>query len=140
MKQLLIQNGDLVVGAGGYVTVEGERKLRQDLSHALREPVGTDRFAPRWGSTLPGMIGTYQTSETAAQVKAEVSRVIQNYVNLTAALVQQDRLAGTRSRLRSDEVISRIVGINVTRVIDRVDVRVALQTLAGAQTTIAITE
>ena len=126
MKQLLIQNGDLVIGSGGYATVRGERRLRQDLAHALREPLGTDRFFPRWGSTLPGMIGGFQTSDTATEVRAEVSRVLQNYVNITAAHIQQDRLGGRTSRFGASEVIARVLGINVATRVDSVDVRIAL--------------
>ena len=63
MKSFALQNGDLVLGQGGLLTVTGPSKVRQDLSIAMREPVGCDRFHPNWGSVLPNYIGEPITTQ-----------------------------------------------------------------------------
>lgn len=131
MKALEIKNGDLVIGRGGYATVSGVAKLRQDLSVAVREPYGTDRFHPRWGSLLAEYVGGVLNEYSKMQVIGEVQRICANYI-----AVQQDQMAaanaeGRRPTFTSGEVVESVQSIEVRQTFDRLHVRVILRTLSG---------
>lgn len=131
MKQLAIQNGDLVLGAGGYAMVQGASKLRQDLSQALREPYGVDRFHPRWGSSLPSFVGITLREGTPTLVRSEVFRVVKNYINSRISQLQQDQVAGVKPRYVSNELVKNVDDVTVRQSQDRLNVRVTLTTLSA---------
>ena len=79
MKTLALQHGDLVIdGAGSYAMVSGAARIRQDLTLALLEEYGTDRFHPKFGSIIKEYLGNAISSDLQQLVKAEVNRVVQN--------------------------------------------------------------
>jgi phage baseplate assembly protein W len=132
MRAFLIKGGDLVVGgSAGFQTVSHRKKVQQDLGLAISEPVGTDRFHPNFGSSLPSYIGTAQTDITLALIEGEIRRVIANYNAIQTAQVQADILARVRSRIANDEIISRIDKIDIKQTYDAVTVRVYIVTRAG---------
>jgi phage baseplate assembly protein W len=131
MRGFLIKSGDLSIGQGGYATVEHRAKIQQDLALALSEPAGTDRFHPNFGSTLPHYIGMAQNPMTRAVVEGEVRRVIANYVTVQRGMIESDLLGQIRSRVATDEIISRIESINIRQTFDAIRVRITLVTQAG---------
>jgi phage baseplate assembly protein W len=136
MQQLAISNGDLVLGQGGFAPVTGRARVIQDLAGALREPVGTDRFHPGYGSMLPAYIGQVLNDDLTALVEAEIYRVVQNYMMSRVAQMQEGQLSGRRTPLRADEVVSNITSIDFRQRHDRLDVRVSLATMAPSPVTI----
>lgn len=139
MKQLAIRDGDLVPGPGGFATVSGPSKVRQDLGCALREPVGTDRFHPGFGSLLPEYIGRPIDSGTSALIEAEIHRVVKNYMVTRMALMQEDHINGRKPNFKADEIVQNIEGIRIRQAQDRFYVRVTLSTLAREQVTLITT-
>lgn len=133
MQQLAIQNGDLALGPAGFAMVTGESKLRQDLSIALREPYGSDRFHPKWGSTLPTFVGLSTQAGTLSIVRSEVFRVVKNYVNSRLSQMQRDAIDGARPRYSTNEVVQTVDDVLVRQDQDRLVVKVSLTTLAAEQ-------
>lgn len=136
MKTLALSNGDLVVGTGGFATVTGADKVRLELSLALGEYYGTDRFhADSWGSTVIDYVG--QPIDSAGtlefEVKSEVSRVIANYIAIQTAEIYDDYLNGTRSQYSTADVIRSVDSITAIVSMESINLTVALTTAAGQQ-------
>jgi phage baseplate assembly protein W len=138
VRTLLLREGDLVLGPTGHETVSGSRMIEQDLSCALREPLGTDRFHPGYGSHLEGMIGL-NTQFASFAVQQEVQRVVQNYVAVQRDKIERDALRGVRSRYRAGDVVADVVGVEITPVQDHVKVRVHLRTAADGNAVLTTT-
>lgn len=136
MKSLAIQNGDLVLGPDGFATVSGASKVRQDLGIALREPVGSDRFHPQWGSLLPRYIGNPIGDTTIMVVRSETYRVIQNYVYIQAAAVRDDVSRSRKARYGASEIIKDIQKVDVRQDHSRLMVKVHLVTLGNDDVTL----
>lgn len=139
MKALQIKNGDLVIGSGGYATVTGSDKLRQDLSVAVREPYGCDRFHPRWGSMLSSYVGGVLDKYSTSAVSGEINRILGNYV-----AVQQDQMLsassqGMKVRYSTGEVVSAVSKIDTRQSYDRLYVKVSLTTLSGEKVDVVTT-
>lgn len=139
MKQLAIQDGDLVLSRGGFATVTGQAKIRQDLGCALREPVGTDRFHPAFGSTLPHFIGRAIDRNTSAMIEAEVYRVVKNYMLTRMAAIQDEQANRRRPIYSATELIQNIDEVRLRQSGDRFFVLVRLSTLARERVTIVTT-
>ena len=139
MKSFAIQNGDLVLGQGGFLSVMGASKVRQDLGIAMREPLGCDRFHPNWGSALPTYIGEPITTQIGKLVEAEVYRLVRNYMATKANEMQAEYLRGNRSSFRADEVVVNVKAVDVARNLDRIYVRVGLQTSGGSNVVLVAT-
>lgn len=139
MKQLAIQDGDLVPGPGGFLTVRGPAKVRQDLGCALREPIGNDRFHPGWGSLLPEYIGRPIDQSTAAMIEAEIYRVVRNYMLTRLAQMQDDQVEGRKVNFDASEIVQNIEGVRIRQSQDRFYVRVTVSTLAREAVTLVTT-
>lgn len=139
MRQLAIQDGDLVLGRGGFALVTGQAKVRQDLGCALREPIGTDRFHPGYGSLLPSYIGQAIDSHTSALIEAEVFRVVKNYMLTRMATIQDDFTNGRKPQYEASEIIQNIDEVRIRQNADRFYVLVRLSTLARERITIVTT-
>lgn len=131
MKQLRLRDGDLVLDAAGLGMVEGSAKVRQDLGIAVREALGSDRFHPRWGTILADYVGQPHDSETYMLIRSEISRVISNYIVMQADQMTQDADAGRRSRYAPGEVITSVASIDIQQRLDKVNVRVTVNTSDG---------
>lgn len=129
MKTFALRNGDLVIGPSGFKTVSGTKKVRQDLSMAIGEEYGADRFHPQWGSTLHRMIGTTIAPDTEFVVRSEVARVIQQYIDIQRFENVEDKMAFRRSRYSTSEIINRVNSINAKISLDTVQVRINLSTV-----------
>jgi hypothetical protein len=139
MFTLLIQNGDLQIGANGFAALNGSQKVYQDLTIASLEPLGCDRFHPRWGSMLYTYIGDAITAVEESMIEAEISRLVNNYI-----LVQQDNIAseaslGLQSQYSSNEVVGSVESIDVIQNQDYLSVNVLVQTISGEQVTLQST-
>jgi phage baseplate assembly protein W len=132
METLRIRAGDLVIGSNGYDLISGQPKDIQDLGIILREPFGSDRFHPRWGSLLPNYIGSRLDSFVRLRVEAEIQRLVINYISTQADRLTSDARVGNPSRFTTDEVIASIQGIDATPDGDRLKVTVLLKTLSSA--------
>ena len=129
MKTFALRNGDLVIGPGGFKTVTGAKKVRQDLSMAIGEEYGSDRFHPQWGSTLHRMVGTTIAEDTQFIVRSEVARVIQQYIDIQRFENVEDKMAFRRSRYSTAEIINRVASIDAKVNMDTVQVKITLSTV-----------
>lgn len=136
MKQLLLRNGDLVLGPGGLATVSGRDKIAQDLGAAVREVLGTDRFHPKWGTVLHEYLGGYQSDEARMLVQSEIHRVIQNYIVMQTNEIVRDADLGLKSRFSPDEIVSSVTNVETQTVGDRLNVRVTVSTAAGSSVSV----
>lgn len=137
MRGLLIENGDLVVGQGGFALTDGPAKVRQDLSHAAAEPLGVDRFHPRWGSMLDRFVGLSYSDEAVALIKGEMNRLVRNYISIQNYNVREDQRLGRTNRYTAAELVSSIESISVAQNYDRFFVRVTVRTFGGASVVLA---
>lgn len=137
MRGLLVQDGDLVVGQGGFALTEGPAKVRQDLSLAAAEPYGADRFHPGWGSLLDSYVGTGDPDEGVALIKSEIARVVQNYIAVQNFNLRQDQRFGRANRYAANELVDSIVSIDVKQTYDRFFVRIRVSTFGGSQITLS---
>ena len=133
MRTFAIEGGDFVLGEGGFALVTGHEKVKQDLGIAMREPFGCDRFHPRWGSVLVNYVGEPAGEQVSFLVKAEVGRIIRNYIAVQGYLVEEDVKEQRRSRLNTNEVVVGVDGIDVRQEQDRYHVRVRLSLFSGEE-------
>lgn len=131
MKTLALANGDLVVDGTGHKTVSGSPMIRQELALQLGEPYGTDRFHPEMGSVLVEYIGEPIDDETEMLVRAEVGRVVQQYIGIQQREVLRDHLAVRASRFDASDVVTGVTSITATVDFDYVRLSVTLATQAG---------
>lgn len=140
MKTLALVGGDLVAGPTGHVTVSGAPKIRQDLTLALGEQRGTDRFHPtEWGSVLPDFIGGPVTADTDYEVRSEVSRVLAQYIAIQENEIYADVLNGSRSRYATADVIRGVTSITAEIAFDTVRISTTLITQASESVTVTRT-
>lgn len=131
MKTFAIRNGDLVLGQGGFAMISGATKLRQDISMAVIQEYGTDRFHPRYGSTLPMMIGQTITRETEMIIRSEVSRVIQQYIDTQRVEVLNDKMGFKRTRFTTAEIIKSVENVKTKVRLDTITVTMGLRTIGN---------
>lgn len=131
MKTLALAGGDLVVGPTGHGTISGARKIRQELALHLGETYGSDRFHPEMGSVLVDYIGEMIDDETEMLVRAEIGRVVQQYIGIQQREVLRDHLAARASRFDSSDVVTGIRDVTAKVDFDSILVSVSLLTQAG---------
>ena len=69
-------------------------------------------------------------------VEGEVSRLVSNYMATKAKEMQAEYLRGNRSTFQADEIVASIIQVDVARNMDRIYVRVSLQTSGGSNVTL----
>jgi phage baseplate assembly protein W len=136
IKTLALVNGDLMLAQGGYLLYTGVQRIRQDLSLALLEEYGFDRFHPRWGSVIMRYIGNVITPELEMMVRAEVNRVVQNYMVIQQAEVLRDTQLDVKGRFTTSDVVRSLLSLSTAANTDRIDVHLALETLSRQVVTI----
>ncbi len=136
-KTFRIRNKDLEVGPGGYVLVSGRDKVHQDLGIAVREPAGSDRFHPGWGTILHNLLGQPASNEMALRIKSEIQRLVSNYIQLQHEQVVQDAQNRRRSRFATEELVERVRSVDVVQEYDRFHVTAVVETLAGDRVTLS---
>lgn len=130
MQTLALVNGDLMPAQGGYLLVTGVDRIRQDLTLALLEEYGSDRFHPKWGSVITRYIGNVITPQLETLVRAEVNRTVQNYIIIQQAEVLRDSQVDVKGRFKTSDVVRSLLSLSTTVHTDRIDVQLALETLA----------
>lgn len=139
MKTFLLRNGDLDTGPGGFTLITGASKVKQDLSVALREPLGCDRFHTKWGTVLPEIIGEAISDEARLRVHSEVTRLVANYVAVQSDLIVADYSRNRRTRYSADEIVSGIKEIIIRQEMDRLYVKVVVTTSTNQQVPLTTT-
>jgi phage baseplate assembly protein W len=139
MDGFALVHGDLVLdGSGGYALLSGADRIRQDLSLALLEEYGSDRFHPKYGSVVKSYLGNVIDENLPQLVKAEVNRVVIAYIGLQQAEVLRDSTVDIAGRFNTSDVIRNITSIDVHAAYDTIYVAATLETLA--RETITITQ
>lgn len=139
MQTFMMRDGDLSLTSGSFEVATGGDKLYQDLSFALREPIGTDRFHPGWGSALPQFIGGTASPATAVLVQNEVRRVVRNHSVVQQGKISADIRSRQPARYGTGEIIKEIGEIQVRAEYDRLHVRCLLSTLSAAEVALVAT-
>lgn len=139
MDGFALVHGDLVIdGSGGYAMLSGADRIRQDLSLALLEEYGSDRFHPKYGSVVKSYLGNVIDENLQQLVKAEVNRVVIAYIGLQQAEVLRDSTVDIAGRFNTSDVVRNITSIDVHAAYDTIYVAATLETLA--RETITITQ
>ena len=135
MYSLKIVDGDLaMLGDGTISKVSGADRIRQDLSCWILEPLGTDVMYPNFGSTLGNDIGAPIVADNLLEIKAEVTRVVNNYIEYQKKQYEDAKLRSTEAVVNAwtpGDMIAKVNGIHVDSVADTVTVVVKLTTAAG---------
>jgi hypothetical protein len=139
MKTFQIKDGDLVLGPGGFQTLEGPAKVAQDLGIAVREPIGCDRFHEGWGSGLHAFVGGRADDYTQMLIEGEINRLVNNYMMTQAEHVERDDTNSRKPRFATSELIGDIDSIDIVQQYDRFFIRVSLTTVAGDSVTLVQT-
>lgn len=149
-KSFKIENGDFVISGRSYATVAGKDKLFQDLKLWILERIGTDPATPTYGSTLDGgvingqlvesMIGQSLSQGRIDAVKAEVSRLLEQYQQNQVEKMRLEVIEFRGSHtLSPDEILYQIESIDAAQLQgDTILVRVACKTLAGTSFSLTI--
>lgn len=137
MYQLSLVGGDLMIGTdGGYLTLTGADRIRQDLALALNDYFGSDRFHPGWGSIVTDYLGSVNDAQAQALVKAEVNRVLQNYLIIQQQGVVQQSMTGVTGSYSTADVVRSVDDITVQALMDAIFITVRLSTTAGQTITL----
>lgn len=137
MKGLAVVNGDIYIGANGYQMVRGAQKVAQDLTFALLEPYGSNRFHPMWGSLLSSMTGMPLTQSSTQEVQSEITRVVNNYITVQSALAQKSQLVAQPSNFTNNEIIQSVQSIDVTQNQTAITAQVSVVTADGTNVTVS---
>lgn len=111
----------------------GRAKLIQDLTLWLTERYRSDRFHSNYGSTLDSFIGDVIDGMSAAEVEAEVNRVLQNY-----QMVQYRRMQNDPTTLSPEEVLVDVEDIKARIDYDSVVVVISIVTGSRARGTFRV--
>jgi len=139
LQGLKISNGDLAVRGDGQIElVTGGDRIRQDLVCWTLEPYGTDRVHARFGSTLHTYIGTAASDANLSEMRAEVTRVLNNYIALQGVRVKQATVYEAMNVWTPDEVIGSVPDIRIRTQDTDVSVMVSLETIGGRPVSIEL--
>ena len=138
MQTLALVQGDLAIdGTGDYLTFSGVSRIRQDMTLALTEEHGSDRFHPSWGSIIKEYLGQPITPHIEQAVQAEINRVAQNYIVLQQQEVLRDSQVDVAGRFDTSDVVRNISDIRSHTLFDTVYISATLTTLARETVTIS---
>jgi phage baseplate assembly protein W len=138
MKTLALVNGDLAIGTNGaYLLYSGVSRIKQDLTLALTEEYGTDRFHPTYGSIVQSYLGQVLSAELMQLVRAEVNRVLQNYLIIQQNEVLRDSLVDVANRYDTSDVVQAVDAVQARAVLDTIYLSATLTTLSRETVTIS---
>ena len=130
MHTLALQDRDLAITPGkGFTLYTGTKRLQQDLTLALGEEYGNDRFHPNWGCVLVRFIGLPINDTLRHEVEAEVSRVVNNYLIAQQEFVRQDLIKQVQSRFTTADLMAEVVSIKTRLQQDTIDVVIEIRNL-----------
>jgi phage baseplate assembly protein W len=131
MKTIALINGDLAIGSdGGYLLYSGVARIRQDLTLALTEEYGTDRFHPTYGSIVTSYLGKVISADIQQLVRAEVNRVLQNYLIIQQNAVIRDTVVDVQGRFDTSDVVQSVDSITARALLDTIYIQATLTTLS----------
>jgi phage baseplate assembly protein W len=137
MQTLALVHGDLVIdGTGNYALYSGVNRIRQDLTLALTEEYGSDHFHPLWGSIVTSYLGNPITANLQQLVKAEVNRVVQNYLTLQQSSVLRNTTYDIQGVYDTSDVVQSVDNISVSTAFDSIYVSASLTTVDRQTVTI----
>lgn len=139
---LQIENGDLALNGTSLGTVEGARKLTQDLSCGIMTPMGTDEAHPAFGSLLEGgftpegryvegIIGENDWNRVGLVVQAEIQRICNEYQLQQISRNKNDAAVYGKTTLTPPEILVGVEGIQMQQAEDNLLVTLALNTGNG---------
>lgn len=135
METWALSQGDLdVAGDGNVTSITGADRIRQEISCWLMEPLGSDPLYPKFGSKLWDSIGMIATDMELMEIKAEVTRVVNNYIEYQQIQMNEAKSKDAQSFLNSwtkDDIIQSFDGVDVYSVGDTVTVSISLTTASG---------
>lgn len=141
MRTWKISESDVSVRGDGWLNeLKGYERVAQEMSCWLLEPVGTDPLYPNFGSRLSEMVGSAIGSGTTEDVRAEVMRVLENYMSYTRARIEESRTLDATTFVEmwgNGEVLSSIDSVRVDSVADTVRVTVSFSMSDGTQASVA---
>lgn len=138
MDTFALVHGDFVIdGSGNYAMLSGADRIRQDLSLALLEEYGSDRFHPKYGSVVKSYIGNVIDENLQQLVKAEVNRVVTTYISIQQAEVLRDSAVDIAGRFNTSDVVRNITSVDVHATYDTIYVAATLETLARETVTVS---
>ena len=115
-RSFALEDGDLAVRSSRVQLVSGQDKLKQDLDCWLKETYGSDRFHLLYGSVLDQYVGSVINFDTAAYIRAEVIRVLNNFQQLQLRRVQANAALFSPQQLL-DTIVSVVVGSNYDTIV-----------------------
>lgn len=138
MKTFALVHGDLVVETdGSYQLYSGAARIKQDLTLALTEEFGFDRFHPKYGSVIRSYLGQIISPEMESLIQAEVNRVLQNYIIEQQQSVLRDTVVDVQGVFNTSDVVRSVDNITVRALLDTIYLSATLTTLARESITIA---
>jgi phage baseplate assembly protein W len=138
MKTIALINGDLAIGTnGGYLTYSGAQRIKQDLTLGLTEEYGTDRFHPTYGSVVQAYLGQVLSPDIMQLVRAEVNRVLQNYLVIQQNEVIRDTVVDVQGRYDTSDVVQSVDNVAARSVLDTIYLTATLTTLSRETVTIS---
>ena len=138
IKTIALVNGDLAIGTNGaYLLYSGVARIKQDLTLALTEEYGTDRFHPTYGSIVRSYLGQVLSPELMQLVRAEVNRVLQNYLIIQQNEVLRDSLVDVANRFDTSDVVQSVDNVTARAVLDTIYLSATLTTLSRETVTIS---
>jgi hypothetical protein len=138
MRTFLLQNKDLVVGSNSYVEVTGPGKVYQDISIALQETYGANRFHPNWGSILNSMIGSALSQSTTTVISSEVTRVLKNYMLNQQNTISNYNTQGLPSPYNNSDLVVNMTPVQITSIQDSVGVSFDVSTISQSAIPVAV--
>jgi phage baseplate assembly protein W len=115
----------------------GVARIRQDLTLALTEEYGTDRFHPTYGSIVQAYLGRVITADIQQLVRAEVNRVLQNYLVIQQTEVIRDTVVDVQGRYNTSDVVQSVDSVTARTLLDTIYIAATLTTLS--RETVSIT-
>lgn len=138
INTIALVNGDLAIGTNGaYLLYSGTPRIKQDLTLALTEEYGTDRFHPTYGSIVQSYLGQVLSAELMQLVRAEVNRVLQNYLIIQQNEVLRDTLVDVTNRYDTSDVVQSVDNVAARAVLDTIYLSATLTTLSRETVTIS---
>lgn len=135
MYTFKLVDGDIAVrGDGNIQKISGAERIEQELACWILEPLGSDAMYPRFGSKLSESIGSPALDEYLLDIRAEVTRVVNNYIAYQQRQVDKYRSGSEQDFIdawNDDDLISVVNGIDISVLADTVQVTVTLTTAGG---------
>lgn len=89
MKDLKIQNGDLVLNESGLEMTSAAEKVAQDLRYVILNQLNFNRFTPNIGSSIDNYIGIFADEEMLHEIRQAIRAAIKVYQDEQLGEIQE---------------------------------------------------